>query len=159
MISCIPFQTLDIFSTDFVVQYVSDLVCGNLFTSGTFVNTVERKLVGICLLKTGETHPTMVTPIGQGALPMDKRRYESLAFEYCRFCMWCTISATRASMSGGRFLRKEKLSSKSAGIYDTEHTRERISLNKGLRYSADCLCVAAASFPCVVRLIVSVMTI
>ncbi len=28
------------------------------------------------------THPTMVTPIGQGALPIERRRYASLARWY-----------------------------------------------------------------------------
>lgn len=36
-----------------------------------------------------------------------------------------------------------------------KHTLDRISLNNGLRYSADCTCVAAASLPCVERLTLS----
>lgn len=34
-----PFKTLDVFSTNFVVQYMRHLIGGNLFSSGSFMNT------------------------------------------------------------------------------------------------------------------------
>ena len=88
----VPLQALNVFPTDFVVQYVSDLVGGNFLSCGTLVNTIE----GIIASEYEDqplgrpdmgTHPTIVTPIGHGAFPMDRRRYESFAFEYCRFCI------------------------------------------------------------------------
>lgn len=41
-----PFQRLNVFSTDFVVQDVSDLVGRDLFTGGTFVDTGQRVSTG-----------------------------------------------------------------------------------------------------------------
>jgi len=80
--------------------------------------------------------PTMVTPIGQGALPILKRRYESFALWYWRVCMKCTISVTPFRTSCGR-------------------ARVLSDLNNGFKYSADWTWTAAASFPCVDRLICS----
>ena len=36
----LPFQTLDILSANFIVQNVCHLIGRNLFSSGTFMNTV-----------------------------------------------------------------------------------------------------------------------
>lgn len=43
----IPFKTLNVFPTDFVVQYVSNLVRGNLFSCGTLVDTRREARVSM----------------------------------------------------------------------------------------------------------------
>ncbi len=83
----VPLQTLDVLPTDFVVQHMCHLVCGNLFSRRTFVDTTMASRGMLDRFERVSTHPTIVTPIGHGALPMDRRKYESLALEYRRICM------------------------------------------------------------------------
>ena len=72
--TCVPLETLYILPTDFVIQNVGNLVCRNFLASRTFMDTVLVSTSVTWRNLHSSTHPTMVTPIGQGALPMDKRR-------------------------------------------------------------------------------------
>jgi hypothetical protein len=70
-----PLEALYIFSAHFVIQHVSDLIRGDLFTGGAFMDTSKdiKRRSNQCNNEVN-THPTMVTPMGHGALPIDRRR-------------------------------------------------------------------------------------
>ena len=75
----VPLHTLDIFSRDLVVEHMCDGVDSDLFTSRTFVDTAGSSSVSVLRGRNpphrhDRTHPTMVTPIGQAALPILRRR-------------------------------------------------------------------------------------
>lgn len=48
----LPLQTLDILATDFVVEYVSHLICGNLFSRRTLVDTEKTSSITYSAFRT-----------------------------------------------------------------------------------------------------------
>ena len=131
----IPLQTLNIFSTDFIVQHMCHLVCRNLFACGTFVDTRKRVMSRVCYMVISHTQPS--------SLQLAMEHYQSTVEG-----MSHSLSGTVAFACDEQFRRYEPTCQQAktgACVYHiirnikkrSIHTLERRDLKSGLRYSAD----------------------
>lgn len=130
----VPLQALNIFSTDFVIQYMSHLICRNLFARRTFVNAGNKNKREFVKELIRNTQPSSLQSAMERCQSISEGMNHS-PFGTAAFA--CNEQFQQCGLTHQQAKTRLPCSQHNQKIDEGRLTLDRRDLKRGLRYSAD----------------------